>query len=421
MLERTDRPRLAGRLIAAAAILVAGPTVAVAEGDLSTPCPRWAVDTVYWSPAGCFGEAAGLVVSDVNAHGIVVGDQLCFGSRTAFMWTEERGVEYFPFPAGASVSRAFGITDDGLIAGTVGLDSALRGWVYDGETMTIIDPIPGATESVKVTGITPDGTVTGEIGTLNPEVPFAPFRWKDGVLITIEDPLFAATVITFGVTDDGIIFGHYVDADYEPFRLQAFLLDGETVHSLPLPTDATYSDVRGQNDDGSWWGTIRRPDQAGESRPLPAIWSGSDPIEIPPGSYRQLIFDHAVADGVYAGRAMRYGSNHTTRIIWDQGVIRLLEDVVEHPEYIDSFRVDHTRDGTMFLLGDGAPDVNIVSMIAHPSSPIPGDLDCDGLVQFDDVLLLLSAWNGTQGQRADLDGDGQIGLGDLQALLKLWN
>ena len=54
---------------------------------------------------------------------------------------------------------------------------------------------------------------------------------------------------------------------------------------------------------------------------------------------------------------------------------------------------------------------------------IPGDIDGDGLVGFNDLLLLLSAWGDCVdcgNCPADLDGDCVIGFNDLLLVLANW-
>jgi hypothetical protein len=52
---------------------------------------------------------------------------------------------------------------------------------------------------------------------------------------------------------------------------------------------------------------------------------------------------------------------------------------------------------------------------------IPGDIDRDGVVGVQDLLLLLGAWglcdDNPQPCPADLDRDGMVGVGDLLVLL----
>ena len=52
----------------------------------------------------------------------------------------------------------------------------------------------------------------------------------------------------------------------------------------------------------------------------------------------------------------------------------------------------------------------------------PGDVDGNGIVDFDDVLALLAAW-GACGDPcpADLDGDGMVGFADLLIVLAMWS
>jgi hypothetical protein len=66
--------------------------------------------------------------------------------------------------------------------------------------------------------------------------------------------------------------------------------------------------------------------------------------------------------------------------------------------------------------GAGDPDVftNIVEV------PIPGDTNGDGLVDFEDLLDVLSMWGPCPGCPADLNGDGEVGLDDLLEVLSEW-
>ncbi len=48
------------------------------------------------------------------------------------------------------------------------------------------------------------------------------------------------------------------------------------------------------------------------------------------------------------------------------------------------------------------------------------DLDGDGEVGVEDLVMLLAAWGPAPGDPADLDGDGEIAIADLLELLALW-
>ena len=68
----------------------------------------------------------------------------------------------------------------------------------------------------------------------------------------------------------------------------------------------------------------------------------------------------------------------------------------------------------------------IISLTGPPcdSGGIPGDLDGDGLVDFNDLLVLLAAWGpcaDCDDCPADLDGDCTVGFADLLVVLSNWS
>ena len=56
---------------------------------------------------------------------------------------------------------------------------------------------------------------------------------------------------------------------------------------------------------------------------------------------------------------------------------------------------------------------------ATPSLTCVGDLDGNGVVRVNDLLLLIAAW-GNQGGDADLDGNGVVAVADLLILISNW-
>jgi hypothetical protein len=52
-----------------------------------------------------------------------------------------------------------------------------------------------------------------------------------------------------------------------------------------------------------------------------------------------------------------------------------------------------------------------------PTKGIPGDINGDGTVGVDDLLIMLSQWGSCSGCSGDLDGNGYVGVDDLLLLL----
>ena len=64
-------------------------------------------------------------------------------------------------------------------------------------------------------------------------------------------------------------------------------------------------------------------------------------------------------------------------------------------------------------------DVAVAWMLPEPTSR-PEDVNGDGVVDFNDLLLVLSAWGDCAGCAEDVDGDGMVGFTDLLLILSAW-
>jgi len=59
-------------------------------------------------------------------------------------------------------------------------------------------------------------------------------------------------------------------------------------------------------------------------------------------------------------------------------------------------------------------------MLCAGAARVPGDINGDGTISFEDLLALLAAWGPCNGGPADLDGDGTVGFLDLLLFIQLW-
>ncbi|MHC4416114.1 MAG: hypothetical protein ACYS0G_12605 [Planctomycetota bacterium] len=86
---------------------------------------------------------------------------------------------------------------------------------------------------------------------------------------------------------------------------------------------------------------------------------------------------------------------------------------------VSRFLFDSGPHGGGSIEGNTSID-NVRVAICELPSNCPWDLNGDGFVGINDLLILLAAWGPNPGHPADFNGDGFVGIGDLLALLANW-
>ena len=98
----------------------------------------------------------------------------------------------------------------------------------------------------------------------------------------------------------------------------------------------------------------------------------------------------------------------------------LLDQVVSSP--VDSMAVmpDVVGDGSWECLV-GLRDGDVLCLSGGLDAVVndPADVDGDGIVGVNDLLLVLSQW-GTSGPEADINDDGIVNVSDVLAVLAAW-
>lgn len=109
-----------------------------------------------------------------------------------------------------------------------------------------------------------------------------------------------------------------------------------------------------------------------------------------------------------------------------------------HDQVIEKYRGSGGGVGIdISLAGDGLPEISFVRITNHPDAlehieidafsdvppRIPGDVDLNGLVNVDDLLLLIGGWGASVpgGPAADFDSNGMIDVDDLLSLIAHWS
>jgi hypothetical protein len=96
------------------------------------------------------------------------------------------------------------------------------------------------------------------------------------------------------------------------------------------------------------------------------------------------------------------------------------------PDYINSLLDNNVTDENGIIawslwndpeIGNRSVPIDMDALVFDLDPTVPGDVTGDGVVDFNDVLALLSAWGPCSGCPEDLDGDGDVGFSDLILVL----
>ena len=96
------------------------------------------------------------------------------------------------------------------------------------------------------------------------------------------------------------------------------------------------------------------------------------------------------------------------------------------PDYINSLLDNNVTDENGIIawslwndpeIGNRSVPIDMDALVFDLEPTVPGDVTGDGVVDFNDVLALLSAWGPCSGCPEDLDGDGDVGFSDLILVL----
>ncbi len=76
--------------------------------------------------------------------------------------------------------------------------------------------------------------------------------------------------------------------------------------------------------------------------------------------------------------------------------------------------------GEVYIVDRGSTTTGEIFKIVPETPASSADIDCDGIVGINDLLLLLASWGKCPGCPEDIDGDGVAGITDLLDLLAQW-
>lgn len=360
-------------------------------------------------------------VADMNESGEIVGWTSVDGFTRGYVAGPGHPYELLPLPDGYASSRANDNNDAGEVVGAVGRGFTTENgyavvWRPDGAggwTIEFLGALPPLLDRSIATSINNRGDIIGYVTSLSLEGgPTVWFNSPSGV----QDigSFLGAPSQPWDLNDEGQLTGSTA------FTVQRYDLDTLSGDFLPMPNDWGFAYCYAINNHG---------ELAGFTAPPPLRWATRYTND---GDWQMMS-----GIGGESVQIAAYDINDEGTVIMEVGTsVRI---------YMDGFGSLNVNDlisphaGNWLMLQNlggavnngnelGVIALNLdtdesgVAILTPISDAVVGDLDGDGVVTFNDLLVLLAAWgpcdNG--GCPADLDGSGDVGFADLLILLANW-
>jgi uncharacterized membrane protein len=411
-------------LLAGSALLT---TAALADDPFFVP--------VDITPEACThaGELTGATADGSMLVGFRRTPDFC-NRRIAVRWTAAGGVADLTATGGKDDEWVpYGVSADGAV--TVGLtrlggtDEHATIWYGDG-TFTHLDFGPGI--EAEANAVSDDGSTV--VGYTYDTATFEQrgFAWSadDGEMVLPRPATFTGSTSAQAASADGLRVAGGAAPEVGVFNVPVLWErtgDEWSVEVLDIAPGQTLGWVRGMSDDGTVVVGSGHDHIAQDSRAL-AWFDGAMVILSPlPGDTDSWGFVVS-GDGLVVGGSSQHDTTGITRaFLWDvEHGMRTVDAVLAEAglaaagwqlRYVTAISSDART-----IAGRGTdPGGNAESWIAYlgPASD-PADLTGDGVVDFQDLLALLTAWGPCGDCPEDIDGDGDVDFQDLLALLLAW-
>jgi probable HAF family extracellular repeat protein len=309
----------------------------------------------------------------MNAKGQVVGYSNTGGfGFHAYRWSEAQGTVDLGVPdwATGDYSQAKDINDAGAVVGLAGtVPGNLRGCIWvDGNMLQV--PTLGGDES-QCNAISERGDVVGmsrlESGRMRG---FVIPECDVDAMVVLDAPEGGGAWAT-DITESRVVCGWGADADGVYHALRWSLAEGMVFLDEPDGWQTFAYDI---NED---------------------LW---------------------ITGKAWAPDGTQYGC------VWIDGAFYLLQDLTGDLPAGAELRIGRAINDDGWIATSLAYDDadNQAIMLRPLTSELDGDVNGDGVVNTDDILLVIGAWGPCTGCAADIDGDGFVGANDLLVVLAHW-
>jgi len=344
----------------------------------------------------------------INSHGHVTGGLLSGGDYTrAFVWTPETGTVEIPRPPGAIGMSAVDINDHGVVVGQLQQPGVQPGYLWDGQTMTLI-PMPDWANVCLPYAINNQGQVVGMVQNFITG-PTLGFLFDEGTFSLIGQE----SQRPVDVNELGELVGY---ATFPGGYTHACQFVGNNVEFFPEPEGTVRSKVGKANNNGMVAGWVSPKPRNYDG----AVWEPDRTrIVLTDGDMAWLEFLSINDAGRVVGVARRDSGDIGRGVVWQEDNLRDLNELAEPPSSIIAALDINNR-------GEIVVELRLSGLLPRSGVlyPVwlPGDLTGDCAVTIDDLVIVLSNFGSPQETfpRGDVDMDGDVDLPDLAILLANW-
>jgi probable HAF family extracellular repeat protein len=391
------------------------------DGVSHADCPSYSVDVIALPFCGLPGY--GIFPNGLSSNGDITGVyNTCGGGASAFYWSNgvltPFDVNSETFGVGSAINSKLQIVGNKL--GEVGQ----VGFLYDNGKTIDVGMLPGCNfaeayainESSQIVGQSSD-VVNGPLGA---------FLWDSGKQQSLDLPV-GPNSIANDINDDAQIVGWMGSSPNPPNYSEAFLWENGKAIPLGIPKPGTGSEAKAISNNGYVCGIYAYPNpEGGPVIRRPFRWKDGVMTElgILPGYLRSLALD-VNNDGTVVG----YCSNNlpTHAFVWRNGVMTDLNDLIPAELELTLGQAIAINDNGQILCA--AMD-KLSSEVAVLLSPIPspiGDINCDSIIDVDDLLGVINAWGDETPKSsramppADFNHDHVVDVDDLLIVINNWS
>jgi uncharacterized membrane protein len=376
-------------------------------------CPKYHIQIGHAPPCQVKLSSAGPTA--LNSLGQVVGSYSdCAGLLHPFIWSGEATVSPIPNLNEAVVT---GVNSSLHIVGWRDAPTR-RGFIYvDGEVTDL--ELPSRANYQEALAINEQDHICGYTNNVITG-PLRAFVWENGQLQDLNLPLLYNAAEDINELRE--VTGWMAPTGSIHVRT-AFIWTHRSMIDLgPIPGGYSSEGVAINNlRQVAGRGLVAYPNPAGFVR-RSFFWSDGQMVDLGllPGFIQTLSKDLNDSGQIVGSAAAPNMPGKA--FLWQSGAISRLDDLIG-PDALVSLRdaVAINDQGQIAALGDVISNGQTVVALLTPVSPPPGDCDCNGVVNTDDLMAVIREWGpAIPTTTADFDLDLDVDMDDLLTVINMW-